>query len=49
MNYDLLVSLRYITRSIIMGLVFVVVLIAVLYWFFGTEMGHSIRAKGNHQ
>lgn len=46
MNYDLLVSLRYITRSIIMGLVFVVVLIAILYWFFGTEMGHSIRATG---
>ena len=46
MNYDLLVSLRYITRSIIVGLVFVVVLIAVLYWFFGTEMEHSIRATG---
>ena len=46
LNYDLLVSLRYITRSIIVGLVFVVVLIAILYWFFGTEMGHSIRATG---
>ena len=46
MNYDLLVSLRYITRSIIVGLVFVVLLIAILYWFFGTEMGHSIRATG---
>lgn len=46
MNYDLLVSLRYITRSIIVGLVFVVVLIAILYWFFGTGMGHSIRATG---
>lgn len=46
MNYDLMVSLRYITRSIIVGLVFVIVLIAILYWFFGTEMGHSIRATG---
>ena len=46
MNYDLIVSLRYITRSIFVGLLFVVVLIAVLYWFFGTEMGHSIRATG---
>lgn len=46
MNYDLLVFLRYITRSIIVGRVFVVVLIAILYWFFGTEMGHSIRATG---
>ena len=33
MNYDLLVSLRYITRSIIVGLVCVAILIAVLYWF----------------
>lgn len=46
MNYDLIVSLRYINKSIIIGLVFVIVLIAVLYWFFGTEMGHSIRATG---
>lgn len=46
MNYDLIVSLRYITRSILVGLIFALVLIAVLYWFFGTEMGHSIRATG---
>lgn len=46
MNYDLIISLRYINKSIIIGLVFVVVLIAILYWFFGTEMGHSIRATG---
>ena len=46
MNYDLIISLRYINKSIIIGLIFVIVLIAVLYWFFGTEMGHSIRATG---
>lgn len=46
MNYDLVVSLRYITRSISVGLVCVVVLIAVLYWFFGTELGLSVRATG---
>ena len=26
-----------------------VVIIALLYWFFGTEMGHSIRATGSNQ
>lgn len=46
MNYDLIVSLRYIYKSIAIGLVFVVLVIAVLYWFFGTQMGHSIRATG---
>ncbi len=46
MKYDLMVSLRYIPQSIVVALLFVVVLIGILYWFFGTEMGHSIRATG---
>lgn len=46
MKYDLIVSLRYISRSIVIGLIFTAFVIAVLYWFFGTEMGHSIRATG---
>lgn len=46
MNYDLFVSLRYIPKSIAVIAVITVVLIAVLYWFFGTELGHSIRATG---
>lgn len=56
-NYKLLVSLRYLqdvqkgTRSFIQHPIFVVGLatvltIAVLYWFFGTELGCSIRATG---
>lgn len=49
MNYDLIVSLRYITRSIVIGLVCVAILIAVLYWFFGTEIGLSVRATGCNQ
>ena len=31
---------------LVCGLVFVVVLIAFLYWFFGTEIGAAIRATG---
>lgn len=51
-NFDLLVSLRYISdvplyqNSIFIGILFIIVIIAVLYWFFGTELGCSIRATG---
>lgn len=48
-KYDLVVSLRYINKSILIVAVFTVALIALLYWFFGTEMGHSIRATGCNQ
>lgn len=48
---DLLVSLRWVKEFafhnplITVGIV-LIVLIAVLYWFFGTEMGCAIRATG---
>ena len=51
-KYDLLVSLRYIKgvpfyqNTIFVVAVFIIVLIAVLYWFFGTELGCAIRATG---
>ncbi len=56
-NYNLLVSLRYLqevqkgTRPFYQHPIFVVGLltaavIAVLYWFFGTELGCSLRATG---
>lgn len=48
-KYDLMLSLRYIPKSIIVGLIVTVVIIAVLYWFFGTEIGHSLRATGSNQ
>ncbi len=48
-NYKLIVSLGEINKSLIVGLVFSVIIIAILYWFFGTELGHSIRATGNNQ
>lgn len=48
-KYNLLVSLRFINKSIVVGLIVMAVIIAVLYWFFGTELGHSIRATGNNQ
>lgn len=51
-KYNLLVSLRYIKNvpftqnTILIVAVIIVILIAVLYWFFGTELGCSLRATG---
>ena len=45
-KYPVVVSLRNIPMSIVVGAIAVVLIIAILYWFFGTEMGHSIRATG---
>ncbi len=56
-NYDVLISLRYLqevqkgTRPfwqhpILVVSVFTLAVIGVLYWFFGTERGCSIRATG---
>ena len=38
-----------ITKAIIIVAIFVVAIIAILYWFFDTELGHSIRATGCNQ
>lgn len=50
-NYDLIVSsnMQQIWHTILVGVIFVVVIVAVLYWFFDTELGHSIRATGSNQ
>ncbi len=50
-KYDLLVSLRNVKslsleNPIFVTLIVTAILIAVLYWFFGTELGCSIRATG---
>ncbi len=51
-KYNLLVSLRYIKgvvlykNTLVIVAVIIVILIAILYWFFGTELGCSLRATG---
>lgn len=51
-KYGLLVSLRYIKgvpfykNPIFVVAVSIVLLVVVLYWFFGTELGCSLRATG---
>ena len=53
-KYGLLVSARYVrslaaNNPILVLLIFCAVLIGVLYWFFGTELGCSLRATGANQ
>jgi putative ABC transport system permease protein len=36
------------TVTIFAGLIFTIIVIAILYWFFGTELGCCIRATGNN-
>ncbi len=48
-KYNLLVSLMNIPRSILVGGFLAAALIALLYWYFGTEQGCSIRATGCNQ
>ena len=45
-KYNLVLSSRNLTHAIIVGVIFSVVIIAVLYWYFGTEQGSAIRATG---
>ena len=51
-KFDLLVSLRFIRKvpfyknTILIVAIAIIVLIVVLYWFFGTELGCSLRATG---
>lgn len=50
-KYDLIVSLRNVKKlsfenPILVTLIFTAVVIALLYWFFGTEVGSGIRATG---
>ena len=50
-NFNLIVtsSADEIGKTILICAIFVAVLIGVLYWFFGTELGNSIRATGCNQ
>ena len=53
-KHDLLLSSRFIrepglSTPLFLLVIFTVVLIALLYWFFGTELGCSLRATGANQ
>ncbi|MCR5509539.1 MAG: ABC transporter permease [Lachnospiraceae bacterium] len=54
-KYNLLVSLRYIKgvpfykNTILVVAIIIALLVGILYWFFGTELGSAIRATGSNQ
>ncbi|MBQ1290826.1 MAG: ABC transporter permease [Lachnospiraceae bacterium] len=48
-KYALIISSRTIPKAILTGVLFSAAIIALLYWFFGTELGSSIRATGCNQ
>lgn len=45
-KYSLFLTLRSVPGAIWKGLLLAAVLIALLYWYFGTEQGSAIRATG---
>lgn len=47
-KYDLICSMTKLNQALIVATIFVLVIIALLYWFFGTEIGHAIRATGTN-
>lgn len=49
-NYDLIVSSRTdaLWLTILVCAAFIIAIIALLYWFFGTELGRTIRATGSN-
>ena len=54
-NYDLLVSLRniknvpFFENTIFIVMAITVVIVLLLYWFFGTEFGCTLRASGSNE
>ncbi len=45
-KYNLILSSRNMTNAILAAIAFCAVLIAIMYWYFGTEQGSAIRATG---
>lgn len=46
-NNKLLITISNPKQSIMIFLIVVIMLIAIMYWYFGTEQGCAIRATGN--
>lgn len=46
--YNLVISMRNIPIAIVEGVIFAAIIIALLYWYFGTEQGSALRATGNN-
>lgn len=44
-----IISLSKVVSDLLVGFVFSVFIVLIMYWFFGTEMGCAIRATGNNE
>lgn len=42
-------GLKQAQGSLIIGILVAVIMVALLYWFFGTEIGSALRATGNNE
>lgn len=47
-KYTLILSSRHIPFSILVGSVTALVVVSLMYWYFGTEQGSAIRATGSN-
>ena len=46
---EAMVGLSQTNSSLIVGIIVVAIVIAIMYWFFGTEIGSAIRATGSNE
>ena len=44
-----ILSLSKVVSDLLVGFVFSIFIVLIMYWFFGTEMGCAIRATGNNE
>lgn len=49
LNEPVVLTLGEVNQALLIGGAFVVVVILIAYWFFGTELGSSIRATGDNE
>ncbi|MBQ5986361.1 MAG: ABC transporter permease [Clostridia bacterium] len=47
-KYTLILSSRHIPMAILVGFLIALALIALMYWYFGTEQGSALRATGSN-
>ena len=47
-KYSLLLSSRHVPAAIMTGAIIAVIVISLMYWYFGTEQGSAIRATGDN-
>lgn len=47
-KFVLLISSRNVNRAIVIGIIATIIIVTILYWYFGTEQGSAIRATGSN-